>query len=406
MPLMSSAPDSAPTIDEQRAALSAAFRERFGSAASVFVVAPGRVNLIGEHIDYCEGFVLPMAIERQTMIAARPRADTLAHFESTGVDGAVALDLREPIAPGEGGWAEYVRGPVKLAMDAGLKLEHGFDALIDSTVPTGSGLSSSAAIEVATATLVEALAGRSLDPVAKALLCQRAEHEYAGVPCGIMDQFISAMGVEDAALLIDCRDHTTQRVPLGDPALSVLIINSNVKHALTGGEYAQRRAQTEAVLAQLGAIGKDWRSATPADLQALQPRLDEVTYRRGRHVIGEIERTTRAADAMRSGDWGTVGQLMFASHASLRDDFEVSTPELDQLVELAREHVAGGAAGDGAVWGSRMTGGGFGGCTVTLVRTDRAEAVLQSVMDAYQAATGIEPSGFVSRPAAGAQVLD
>jgi galactokinase len=274
----------------------------------------------------------------------------------------------------------------------------GVDALMDSTVPIGGGLSSSAALEVATATLLEALTGHVLPPVEKALLCQKAEHDFAGVPCGIMDQFISVMGRKDNLLLIDCRSHKPELVPLDDPSLSILIFNTNVKHELSGGEYAERRAHCEAAAKSLGIDAL--RDATRESLEAAKATLDSTAYRRARHVVGENDRTLRAADAIRSKDWNGVGELMYASHASLRDDYEVSCPELDAVVDLAR-----GIGVDGGVYGCRMTGGGFGGCTVALIRSDQVSAIRDALVQGYTRDVGIDPAVFVSRPAAGATVL-
>jgi galactokinase len=265
-------------------------------------------------------------------------------------------------------------------------------------VPLGGGLSSSASIEVATATLLEAMTGTSLDPVAKALLCQQAEHEYAGVPCGIMDQFISALGRADHLMLLDCRSQQVEHIPLVDESITVMIVNSNVKHELAGGEYADRRSQCESAAQKLGVASL--RDATLEQLALHRGKLEPVEYRRARHAIGEIGRTTAAAQAVKTGDWSRVGELMYASHESLRDDYEVSCHELDLLVELARD--LGPQAG---IFGSRMTGGGFGGCTVTLVRTADVRSVAHHVAGVYQQETHVEPSILTSRPARGAHVV-
>ena len=256
----------------------------------------------------------------------------------------------------------------------------GFDATIHSTVPLGGGLSSSAALEVATATLLEAITGKRLDPVEKALLCQKAEHEFAGMPCGIMDQFISVMGRKNHLLLLDCRSRQTELVPLDDPSVAVLIVNTNVKHKLTGSEYPTRRKQCETAAKILGV--PSLRDATADALEDAKTRMDEVVYRRARHVIGEIERTVHAAEGIRASNWPTVGQLMYASHYSLRDDYEVSCTELDAVVEIAE------AIGiKGGVYGCRMTGGGFGGCTVALVKADAVEAISKKIAADYKTRT-------------------
>jgi galactokinase len=270
--------------------------------------------------------------------------------------------------------------------------------VVHSTVPLGGGLSSSAALEVATATLVEAVTGVTLDPIEKALLCQKAEHEYAGVPCGIMDQFSSVLGRADRLILLDCRSAKAQLVPFEGRDVSVLITNTNVKHALTGGEYAERRGQCEAAARALGL--PSLRDCSSQRLAQVSASLEPVLLQRARHVVGEIERTEQAAQAMQRGDWTTMGALMYASHESLRDDYQVSCEELDLLVDVARQI---GAAG--GVYGSRMTGAGFGGCTVSLVKTDRIADITAALRQGYHSRTGIQPTMFVSRPADGAGIV-
>ncbi len=377
------------------------FERQMGRSPRWVVAAPGRVNLIGEHTDYNDGFVLPMAIERRVVIAADRAAgsslDGRARLISSAEKAPATIAVDGEIRPGEVCWSSYVQGVVAGCLAAGLK-PGPFEAVIHSDVPLGGGLSSSAALEVATATLVEALAGRTLDPIVKALLCQRAEHEYARMPCGIMDQFISVLGEQDRLMLLDCRSQRAEMVIMDDPSVTVLIVNSNVKHELTGSEYPQRRAACEEVARILGVAAL--RDATRERLDGARERLSEEHYRRARHVISEISRTLRAAEALKSRDWPTVGRLMYASHASLRDDYEVSCEELDLLVEIARSI---GAAG--GVIGCRMTGGGFGGCTVSLVASDKAEAVRETLCREYRKKTGIEAAAFASRPAQGARVI-
>jgi galactokinase len=308
------------------------------------------------------------------------------------------VDLTQPLRPGPKGlWANYPRGVIAGFLARGLT-PVGFDAVINSTVPLGGGLSSSASLEVATATLLEAVTGRKLDPVEKALLCQKAEHDYAGMPCGIMDQFISTLGRENHLLLLDCRSRRFELVPMADPSVAVLITNTNVKHELTGSEYPTRRRQCETAATALGVPAL--RDASAALLEQNQNRLEEVIFRRARHVIGEIARTAQAADAVRQRNWAQVGRLMFASHDSLREDYEVSCAELDAVVEIARD--LGPAGG---VIGCRMTGGGFGGCTVALVETRAVEAVMQEIRADYARKIGIEPTMFVSHPAQRATLL-
>jgi galactokinase len=362
--------------------------------------APGRVNIIGEHTDYNDGFVFPMAIERYTVIAADyPVGDpNQIQFHSTFCNKPATLDLTKPLKPfPKGDWANYPVGVIAGFLARGLN-PGGFDALIHSTVPLGGGLSSSAALEVATATLLEIITGKNLDPVEKALLCQKAEHDYAGMPCGIMDQFISVMGRENQVLLLDCRSRKSELVPMTDPSVAVLIINTNVKHELTGSEYPARRKQCEAAAKILGV--PSLRDATPDALELAKTKMDKVVFRRARHVISEIERTVHAAEGVRASNWPTVGQLMYASHRSLRDDYEVSCKELDTIVEIAES-----IGLKGGMIGCRMTGGGFGGCAVALVKTDAIDAISKKLAADYKKKTGIEATIFVSRPAAGATVI-
>jgi galactokinase len=388
------------TLSELRDFTSGQFQEAYGRPPRWIAAAPGRVNLIGEHTDYNEGFVLPLAIERYAVMAAAPAPAGTAQVELRSTENVppVLIDLRQPLKPfAKGTWANYVAGVLAGFQKEAVHMD-GFQALVHSTVPLGGGLSSSAALEVATATLLEAMAGRALDPVQKALLCQQAEHEFAGVPCGIMDQFISVMGRKDHLLLLDCRSRNPELVPMSDPSVSLLVTNTNVKHELGSSQYAIRRAQCEAAAKVLGI--SSLRDATPPMLDDARSRLEDVVFRRARHVVGEIARTVQAAREIRASNWMNTGHLMYASHDSLRDDYEVSCAELDAVVALARNiGVRGG------VYGCRMTGGGFGGCTVALVRTEAVETITKEITGNYRRKTGIEASIFVSRPAAGATVL-
>ena len=373
------------------------FTRCFGHAPRWVVAAPGRVNLIGEHTDYNDGYVLPMAIERHIVIAGDSNSDrqVTLHSETTGE--TASFGLHPKVERGDPGWSNYVRGVIAGFQKLKKKVP-GFDAVIESTLPYGGGLASSAALEVAMATLLEAITDQTLDPIEKALLCQRAEHDFAGVPCGIMDQFTSILAQENHALLLDCRSRTTTPVPMTDPAVTVLIINTNIRHKLVEGEYAARRAQCEAAGRALKVAAL--RDATPAALNKAQKQMEPVVFRRARHVITENERTLQMARAIQASDWLGVGQLMYASHASLRDDYEVSCPELDTVVEVAQ--AMGAAAG---VIGCRMTGGGFGGCAVGLVKTDQVQRITRALDAAYEKKTGRQTTIFSSRPAAGARIL-
>jgi galactokinase len=354
------------TLTELGKSVAEQFAHSYNRPPHWIAAAPGRVNVIGEHTDYNDGFVLPMAIDRYTLIAAAPSTGKGNRIQLRSTVGGVPadIDLAQPLKPAKkGSWFNYPMGVIAGFQARGLS-PGPFDALIHSTVPLGGGLSSSAALEVSTATLLEIITGKKLDPVEKALLSQKAEHDYAGMPCGIMDQFISVMGKKDHLLLLDCRSRKTELVPMKDPSIELLITNTNVKHELTGGEYAKRRAQCEEAARLLGV--SSLRDADAGMLERARAKMDSTVYRRAKHVMGEIERTLHAAEGVRASNWPTVGQLMYASHASLRDDYEVSCPELDAVVEIAQS-----IGPEGGVFGCRMTGGGFGGCTVALVQADK-----------------------------------
>ena len=390
-------------LQELTTHIAAEFQKKFNRAPRFIVAAPGRVNVIGEHTDYNDGFVLPMAIERYAIMAADFPASQFVSEHShinifdTHFDESATIELTEPITMGLPKWSNYIRGVLCGFQNRGVKIP-ALDIAFMSTVPLGGGLSSSAALEVCTATLMEAATGKAIDPIEKALLAQKAEHDFAGVPCGIMDQFISALGREGHLLLLDCRTRKTELVPMSDPSVALLVINTNVKHELSGGEYAERRAQCEEAAKNLGV--NSLRDVTPEQLEKGKGKLSEVVYRRARHVIGEIERTVHAAEGIRASSWPSVGNLMYASHASLRDDYEVSCKELDDVVEIAED-----IGYKGGIYGCRMTGGGFGGCCVALVKADCVDAITKKIADDYKIKTGIEAAIFSSRPAAGATII-
>ena len=386
------------TLPELSAHVAAEFQKHYGRPARWIVAAPGRVNVIGEHTDYNDGFVLPMAIERYAVMAAdTAKAPGKISIYDTQFKESAAIDISAPVTKGLPKWSNYIRGVLAGFQHRQVKLP-ALDVAFMSTVPLGGGLSSSAALEVCTATLLEAATGKAIDPVEKALLAQTAEHDFAGVPCGIMDQFISALGREGHLLLLDCRTRKTELVPMSDPAVELLVINTNVKHELGSGEYAKRRAECEQAAKILGV--KSLRDASAKQLEQAKAKLSGVVYRRARHVIGEIERTTQAAEGIRQSNWPAVGKLMYASHAALRDDYEVSCKELDVVVEIAE-----GIGTKGGVYGCRMTGGGFGGCCVALVKASEAQAISKKIAADYKAKMGIEATIFSSRPASGATIL-
>lgn len=378
------------------------FKNRYGRPPKWIVAAPGRVNIIGEHTDYNDGFVFPMALEMYTVIAADfakeglnpSKLDWYCHT----INKSAQIQLSKPVpkAP-KGVWTNYIAGVLNGYLELGFEIPS-LDVFMLSTVPIGSGLSSSAALEVATATLVEAVCGKTIDPVDKALLCQKAENTYAGMPCGIMDQFISVLGKKDNLMLLDCRSRDYQYVPMNDPDVTVLIFNTTVKHKLVGGEYAERRSQCEEAAKVLGVSAL--RDATMEILESNKSRLSNVVYRRAKHVIEENERTLRCAKAIKDSKWIEAGDLLYQSHNSLKNLFEVSCAELDIVVDIAR-----GIGLEGGVYGCRMTGGGFGGCTVALVKTDLVESVEVTLQKKFFEKTAIKAPVYVSRPAKGAMVI-
>ncbi len=364
------------------------FASRFGPAPAQVAEAPGRVNLIGEHVDYAEGFVLPMAIERSTAVALRPSSGP-TRIVSEGF-GEVVLASTQPIQPlaGDGAWANYVLGPLRELHDLGLALPE-LEIAVASDVSPGGGVSSSAALEVATTVAALAIAGRTLDGLAIARLCQRAEHRYAGTPCGIMDMTVSANARAGHALLLDCRSLAMRHVPMPAGA-TLLVVDSGVRHRLSEGGYASRRKAVEDAATRLGV--KTLRDATPAMLGAVE--LPEESARCARHVISEIGRTVEAAEALAAGDVRRFGQLMAASHASLRDDFRVSVEELDLIVATALALPG--------VHGARMTGGGFGGAAIVLAEDAATASVRAAIEAAFRQRFGRAPTAFATHAAAGA----
>jgi len=372
-------------------------RQYYQQEPSLLAAAPGRVNLIGEHIDYCDGFVLPLAINRHIVIAAALNNSGMARVRSMGEEEAV-ISLEDPQAPATPPWTNYLRGVLEGFRLRGSWPVPGFDAVIASNLPIGGGLSSSAALELAFATIVEGLVDTVLDTREKALLCQKAEHDFAGVPCGIMDQFASAFGQQDNLVLIDCQSQDPELVPFPSSDLSVLVANTMIRHKLADGEYRARREDTERALALLGK--SSWREVNPADLETLRNEPDDLLFRRARHVVSEIARTRESAKELRQDNYAALGPHMAASHQSLRDDFEVSCGELDLMVRIANE-----IGFEGGVLGSRMTGGGFGGSTVTLCRGEQLHEIAARLSVAYEEESGHTPQLFATRPVQGARLL-
>jgi galactokinase len=362
------------------------FEQRFGRPCAAVARAPGRVNLIGEHTDYNEGFVLPMALEQCTWVAAGPRDDATLR--------AVTLDLGEErtwaVDGWEAGplpaWTSYVAGVAALLCLRGA-LRHGADVLIRSEVPVGGGLSSSAALEVATALALATLARFSVAPVALADLCRAAEHEFAGVPCGIMDQYVSVLARAECALLLDCRRRTWEHIPLPLGEHVVIVVNSGVRHELAASEYARRQQECRHAVEFFRRLDRAvlaLRDVTEALLRRHAAELEGRSAARARHVITENARTLAAAEALRRGDLAEFGRLMTASHVSLRDDYQVSCPELDQLVDIVSA-IPG-------VLGARMTGGGFGGCIVALAPRASVPQIESAIRTQYPGQATILPT--------------
>ena len=375
------------------AGLTQRFRARYGVEPRLFR-APGRVNLIGEHTDYNDGFVMPAAIQFSCWVAASSRDDNKLVIHSENLNDGVTVDLEN--AKPLGDWSDYAVGAAVIPHRDGKRLT-GANLLIRSEVPIGAGLSSSAAIEVSVALAMLSLSGYQVDRKQLALWCQRAENEFAGMRCGIMDQFIACYGRGDYALKLDCRTLDYELLPM-QAGVEIVICNTMVKHKLAAGEYNIRRSQCEEGVRKLAAVllgVRALRDVSSSQLEQYRELLDPIVYRRCRHVVSEDERVQSAASALNKGDLRLFGKLMDESHESLRRDYEVSCTELDTMVELARQQEG--------VLGARMTGGGFGGCTVNLVRTENAPAFQRAISDAYQKATGLLPEIYVCRASQGAE---
>lgn len=369
------------------------FKEAFGQAADVVVSAPGRVNLIGEHTDYNDGFVLPAAINYYTYIAAKKRDDrTLVVRAYNFLGESFSVDVDAPMqADPDMPWSNYVRGVIEQLKKANFKLQGG-ELFIAGNVPAGAGLSSSASLEMAVIRALLSLSNEQIDPKQAALLGQAAENCFVGCNCGIMDQLISACGEDKSALLIDCRDLNTRAVSIPN-GWEILIVHSGVKRGLVDSEYNTRRKQCEAAAKFLG---KDTlREVTLEELLAVKGQMPLLDFKRAHHVITENARTLVAADALKSADLPTLVAVMAESHVSMRDDFEITTPAIDTLVDILQ------TAGNGQA-GARMTGGGFGGCVVALAPRAIIPQLEAAVLERYQAETGCEPTLIRALASAGA----
>ena len=378
-----------------------------GSEEGIRVFAsPGRVNMIGEHTDYSGGYVFPAALKMKTTIVMRKRSDNLIRLKATDLDGIVEADINKLDSYKGIPWGDYQIGVAHVLKEAGYDI-CGADMLYDDTVPHGGGLSSSAAIEVSTALCFATLSNekngieKEIDMIEMALLSQKAEHEYAGVNCGIMDQFASAMGKENHAIFLNCRDLSYELVPLDLKGMKIVIANTNKKHALGASKYNERRSECESgfeilkkSMPEKSCLGE----ISAEEFDKYKHTIEnDVVLRRVRHVIAEDDRVLRAVDALKKGDVKLFGSLMNASHNSLRDDYEVTCFELDVMVDEARKL-------DG-VLGSRMTGAGFGGCTVSIVREDMVDEFISVVGKNYEEKTGIKPSFYVTEPGDGGREI-
>ena len=368
-----------PSLASLSGAATAALSERAGRVELWQAAAPGRVNLIGEHTDYNDGWVLPIAIDRYTAVAAAPGRDSGSiRVRSLSLEEESSLSLNALDTPHPALWMRYVQGVVRQYAERGLRCP-ALDIVIASSVPPGGGLSSSAALELAIAHLLEQVTGKALGSAERIQASVKAEREMAGVPCGIMDQTVVERARHGHALLLDCRDQAARSIPFSPEAAAMLVIHSGVSHALAEGAYAQRRRECERACELLGV-----NALREVNTDALD-RLGEhpVLYRRARHVVTENARVIQAATAMERSDWERLGALMIESHRSLRDDYEVSCPELDALVDFA--------LAERGVCGARLTGGGFGGCVIALVEEARLETVADSISQRYAKHSGFSP---------------
>jgi galactokinase len=363
-----------------------------------FAIAPGRVNLIGEHTDYNDGWVLPMAIDRYVGVAFRGRGDRLIRAHSIAYNQTAEIELDRPGQVEDRAWVSYVAGMMWMIAESASEVS-GIDCVIDGNVPLGSGLSSSAALEMAIARALCAASEIPWYPRSMARLGQQAEHRFVGVKCGLMDQLASALAEEDCALLLDCRSTAAEAVQIPEAA-RVVVMDTGARRALANSAYNDRQASCETAVRALRLLEPEVRALRDVDpglLERARDEMDEPTFRRAKHVVEENARPAAMAGALRAGDLGEAGRLMNDSHDSLRDLYEVSSAELDLITSLARRHPA--------CFGARLTGAGFGGCAVALIRADAADAFVPEVHSAYSAEVDLPSELFVCRPAAGARLL-
>ena len=385
-------------LQARKSLIGTRFRERFGSEPTVWSRAPGRVDLMGSHTDYNLGYVLTQAIDRDTWIAARPRSDGRVAIESLNLEGRGEFPLDGITSDMAVPWTNYVRGVASVLREEGYSLR-GFDGLVHSTIPFGSGLSSSAALEVATAVLFDMLGELNIEPVQMALLCQRAENEFVGMNCGILDQYSSTMGKAGSVLLLDCRDLSSVTKPVAG-GIQVVICDTRASRELTGSEYAERRAQCEEGARILGGFYPEVRSLRDAGLEQLEAHradLSDVVYRRCRFVIEENRRVLDIAAALALGDLVQIATLAAQSYAGARDLYEISCAEMEMMM-------AAMLGGPGVI-GARQAGAGFGGCMVALVDGEGVDDFAQHVQAHYHASSGIEPQVYPAQAAPGAGPL-
>ncbi len=381
--------------------LKAAFQTAYGKVAEAVYFSPGRVNLIGEHTDYNGGFVFPCALSFGTYLLLAGNDDKVMRFKSLNQPETVTLNFDQLTTPLSNSWVNYPLGCIAQFVKRGVKIEQGYDILIWGNVPNGAGLSSSAALEVVTAYAFNEQLGTGYDRTELAKIGQLSEHEFALVNCGIMDQFASAQGKKDHAIFLNCDTLQFELVPVKLEGIKVVISNTHSPHKLDSGAYNQRVAECKLAVEQINKVRpiKYLAELTEAEFKTIENAItDPVAHKRARHVVGEVQRTTDAVKALKSGDIVAFGKLMNASHVSLRDDYEVTGLQLDTLAEEAWKI-------DGVI-GSRMTGGGFGGCTVSLVKDEAIDTFIQQVGANYEAKTGIKPDFYIAEIGDGARRVE